>query len=640
MPAKYACNRSRRLDLHDHTEKNGTFITPVICARSRSFPAILSRRERRLQRLPRFLHQFDIQTQGLQLTNQDIEAFGDARLRGRLALHDGFVDLGSSIYVIGLSRQQLLQYVGCAVGLERPHFHFAEALAAELSFTSQGLLGNQRIRPNRARMDLVVHQVRELQHINVANGYRLLEGLTAETIVELHFARTGKLGSLQLRLDVSFGGAVKDRRRESQPESLRRPAEVRLQNLSDVHAAWHAQRIQHDLHRRSVGEIRHVFFRNDAGDHALIAVPAGHLIADRQFALHRNIDFDLLDDAWGQLVTLAQLRDLLVGDFFEHRDLPRSHLLDLVHLFVQARIFILDLHALQVTRPQLLDQVAAEVGSLGEQLLVGLLVMEVRQELLTFKHGRQALGALVVENSLLVLEIAFQPVLLRFEDKLRALIQLRAFPGEDLAVHYRAFDAWRAVERRVLHVASLFAEDGAQQLLFRRQLRFAFGCDLANQDVAGLYCCPDPDDSTFIEVAQKSLGDVGNIARNFLRAELGIACVDLELLDVNRCVVIFLHQLFGHDDRILEVVPAPRHERHEHIAPQRQFAAVGARPVRQHVALLHFLALMNDGLLVDARVLVRTLELRHLVDVGAHLAPELPFLDVALDAHDDALAVD
>ena len=48
----------------------------------------------------------------------------------------------------------------------------------------------------------------------------------------------------------------------------------------------------------------------------------------------------------------------------------------------------------------------------------------------------------------------------------------------------------------------------------------------------------------------------------------------------------------------------------------------------------------HDGLLVDAGVLVGALELGHRVDVRAHFAGELPFLGVALDAHDDAFAID
>src|SRR5262245_61079193 len=60
----------------------------------------------RLIRLPSVLRldQLDVQAQALQLPDQDVERFGQARRVGRVALDDGFVDLGSPVDVIGLRR--------------------------------------------------------------------------------------------------------------------------------------------------------------------------------------------------------------------------------------------------------------------------------------------------------------------------------------------------------------------------------------------------------------------------------------------------------------------------------------------------------------------------------------------------------
>ena len=211
---------------------------------------------------------------------------------------------------------------------------------------------------------------------------------------------------------------------------------------------------------------------------------------------------------------------------------------------------------------------------------------------------------------------------------------------EDLGVHHHAFDTGRAVERGVLHVAGLFAEDRAEQLLFRRELRFALRRDLADQDVARLDRGADADDAALVQVAQEGLGDVRDVARDFLRTELGVAGLDFELFDVDRGVVVVLDQLFADDDGVLEVVAAPRHERHQDVAAEREFAVVGAGTVGQHIALLDALPDVDDRLLVDAGVLVRALELGELVDVGADFARHLAFVDVAFDAHDDALRVD
>src|SRR3546814_17128204 len=63
---------------------------------------------------------------------------------------------------------------------------------------------------------------------------------------------------------------------------------MRLENLADVHTAGHAQRVEDDIDRGAVREERHVLLRQDAADHALVAVAAGHLVARLPLALHRD----------------------------------------------------------------------------------------------------------------------------------------------------------------------------------------------------------------------------------------------------------------------------------------------------------------------------------------------------------------
>ena len=204
-------------------------------------------------------------------------------------------------------------------------------------------------------------------------------------------------------------------------------------------------------------------------------------------------------------------------------------------------------------------------------------------------------------------------------DGLVTLVLFRALAAEDLHVDDGALDARRAVERSVANVAGLFAEDRAQQLFFRRQRGFALRRHLADEDVAGLDGGADADHAAFVEVAQEALVDVGNVARDFFGTELGVARFDFVLLDVNRGVVILFDQLFADEDGVFEVVPAPGKEGDQHVAAKREFAAIRARAVGQHLPLLHAVARANQRLLADAGVLVRALELREQVDVGARL---------------------
>src|SRR5256885_17084240 len=58
----------------------------------------------------------------------------------------------------------------------------------------------------------------------------------------------------------------------------------------------------------------------------------------------------------------------------------------------------------------------------------------------------------------------------------------------------------------------LLAEDGRQQLLFGAQFRLALGRDLAHQDVAGLDVRSDADDAPLVQVDERLLGHVRDLA--------------------------------------------------------------------------------------------------------------------------------
>ena len=247
---------------------------------------------------------------------------------------------------------------------------------------------------------------------------------------------------------------------------------------------------------------------------------------------------------------------------------------------------------------------------LRDDLAAGAFVDEFVRSDLAFKQRDKPLVALVGEDSDFVAEILFQPRDLHVLDQLGAFVLLRALAREDLHVDDDAFDARRADQRSIANVAGLLAEDRAQQFFFRRQLRFAFRRDFADEHIARLHVRADADDAGFVEILQERLADIRNVARDFFRTELGIARFDLEFLDVNRSVVVVLDEPFGNQNRVFKVVTAPRHERDEHVAAESQFALIRARTVRQNLPFHHAVALADDRLLIDAGVLVRSLELR------------------------------
>ena len=140
----------------------------------------------------------------------------------------------------------------------------------------------------------------------------------------------------------------------------------------------------------------------------------------------------------------------------------------------------------------------------------------------------------------------------------------------------------------------------------------------------------DADDAAVVEVAQRLLRAVGDVAGDLLLAELRRAGVDLVLLDVDRGQLVVLHEALGEDDRVLEVVALPGHEGDHQVLAERHLAAVGRGAVGQHVAGLDLLAGADERLLVDQRALV-----------GAHELLQLVLLLLAVAAGDhDPVGVD
>src|SRR5690606_24019554 len=90
------------------------------------------------------------------------------------------------------------------------------------------------------------------------------------------------------------------------------PTEVSLENLADVHTARNTEGVEDNVNRRAVFEEGHIFCGHDPRDDTLVAVAAGHLVADLELALDRDVDLHLLVDARLQVVALMQLLDLVL----------------------------------------------------------------------------------------------------------------------------------------------------------------------------------------------------------------------------------------------------------------------------------------------------------------------------------------
>ena len=207
----------------------------------------------------------------------------------------------------------------------------------------------------------------------------LLELLAGHAVVERGLAVIRQAGGLELRLDLRLRRAVEYRRGEVETERASGPPEVRLEDLSDVHTRRNAERVENDLDRRAVRHVRHVLFRQDAADDALVAVASGHLVADRELALHGDVDLDHLDDARRELVALLEVFAALFGLLLQDADAVLGALDE--HTDRLARLFV-DRQREELAARETVDRLARGALALLDERVAGLEVDHVALQLL------------------------------------------------------------------------------------------------------------------------------------------------------------------------------------------------------------------------------------------------------------------
>src|SRR5581483_1794779 len=114
------------------------------------------------------------------------------------------------------------------VSFQGPYFHFSKTLATELRLATQRLLSNEGIRPDGPGVDLIVDQVRKLEHIDISHGHFLVKRFTATSINQGYFPIVWEFGFLEFLLDLLFRSTVKNRCFHGLACNLSSPTQMRL----------------------------------------------------------------------------------------------------------------------------------------------------------------------------------------------------------------------------------------------------------------------------------------------------------------------------------------------------------------------------------------------------------------------------
>ena len=127
----------------------------------------------------------------------------------------------------------------------------------------------------------------------------------------------------------------------------------------------------------------------------------------------------------------------------------------------------------------------------------------------------------------------------------------------------------RQTQRGVARLSGLFTEDGAQEALLGGEVRLALGRDLTYQNISGVYLGTLLYDTVDVQIAQRIVADVLDLAGDLLRAELCISrlmCVDL---NVKRGIYVVPYKVFVKQNGVLIVVAFPGHKADKGVLAER-----------------------------------------------------------------------
>ena len=217
-------------------------------------------------------------------------------------LDNSLVCLGASNHVVGFDGEDFLKDVGGAECLERPYLHLSETLATELRLTSKRLLGDERVGTDGTRMHLVLHHVAEFQHVDHADGGRLIKAVAGASVVKISLAITRNSGLVGPFVEVVERRAVKDRGGEFLAELTSGPSGT----VSKICPRFIREGAPSGLSTMSTGvpssKERHVFLTHHTRHDTLVTVTSRHLVAHAYLTLLGYVDLGHLHDSGRKLI--------------------------------------------------------------------------------------------------------------------------------------------------------------------------------------------------------------------------------------------------------------------------------------------------------------------------------------------------
>ncbi|MNV66773.1 hypothetical protein D3C71_1595450 [compost metagenome] len=171
----------------------------------------------------------------MKLFDQYFEGFRHARFWHVLAFDNRLVGLNPAHHVIRFNGQNFLKGISGTISFKRPYLHLTETLSTKLSFTTQRLLRNKRVRTRGTSMDLIVNHVSEFDHVHDTNSDFTFEFVTRTTIIQHSLTVTLHTRFFHGVEYVILFGAIKYWSCYVDTQVHSRHTQMDFKHLSDVH---------------------------------------------------------------------------------------------------------------------------------------------------------------------------------------------------------------------------------------------------------------------------------------------------------------------------------------------------------------------------------------------------------------------
>ena len=105
--------------------------------------------------------------------------------------------------------------------------------------------------------------------------------------------------------------------------------------------------------------------------------------------------------------------------------------------------------------------------------------------------------------------------------------------GKEVGTDNHTLERWRCLERSVLHITGLVAEDCAEQLLLRSRVAFSLRGNLSDQNITFFYMCAYSYHSVLVKILGSFLTYVRNIPSQFFQSAFCFSDFGNKFINVN-----------------------------------------------------------------------------------------------------------